>query len=117
MEQLNRVHLRGYVGMVKRSDNNGKRLNIFSLVTNYIYKASDGTTVQESTWHEVTAAEGDGVSRETLDKMEAGSPVEVVGRLKNIKFTASDGKQRISMNVTAHEVKVLDITGWLQVEK
>ena len=50
MEQINKVELRGNVGMVYLNKAGGRRAIRISLATNVGYHASDGSPVIETTW-------------------------------------------------------------------
>lgn len=95
MEQLNRVELRGTVGSVRIQTVAQGRVANFTLVTNYVYKDHNGGAVIEATWHNVTAWEG--VNIPSVDLVEKGGKLYVVGRLKGRKYNDSAG---IEHNVT-----------------
>lgn len=106
MEQLNKVELRGTIGSVRTSNVGGKIVSNFSIATNYIYKAVDGTAIIETTWTNCTAFESDRVS--CLDKLERGAKVSLSGRLRNQRYTGSDGTDRTQTDVLVKELHILD---------
>ena len=55
---INCVELRGAVGTVRINETGEGRIARFSLATNYVYRASDGMPVIETTWHSCIAFEG-----------------------------------------------------------
>lgn len=105
MEQLNKVTLRGIIGSVRIINVGDRKVARFTVATNLAYKAQDGSPVIETTWHNVTAWEGKDIHN--LDKLEKGSTVEVVGRLKNQRYTTADGEDRYSTEIIAHTISII----------
>lgn len=99
--QLNRVELKGIVGAVKcfnlPDDNKIYRI---SLATNYAYKAKDGSAVIETTWHEVSIPSS-AIKDEAV--IEKGKHLHIIGRIRNVRFTCSDGDVRQSTEILANE--------------
>lgn len=58
MEQLNRIEIRGNVGNVNILKVGDARVAHFSVATNFAYKGRNGEPNIETTWHNVTAWEG-----------------------------------------------------------
>ena len=82
MEQLNRIEIRGNVGNVSINTVGDTRVAHFSVATNYAYKTQNGEPVIDTTWHNVTAWEGNkGIP--ALDFISKGTPVYVCGRLRS----------------------------------
>lgn len=106
MEQLNSVTLRGIVGSVRVQNIQDRKVANFTVATNYAFKGRDGEAVIETTWHNVTAWSG--AKTADLAKLEKGQCVEVQGRLRNQRYTSSDGSERSSVDILAWEVKVID---------
>lgn len=107
MEQLNRIEIRGNVGNVNILKVGDSRVAHFSVATNFAYKGRNGEPNIETTWHNVTAWEGNkGIP--SLDIIAKGFPVYVVGRLRSQKYTASDGTEKTSMEVIASSVEAVD---------
>lgn len=102
MESLNRVQLRGRVGAVSEITVENSRTYRFSLCTEYVYRAKDGTAVVEATWHKVIVWTKNGERWEWLTKT---APVEVEGRLRQTRYTAKDGSERAALEVFASSVK------------
>ena len=103
MEQINKVELRGNVGMVYLNKAGGRRAIRISLATNVGYHASDGSPVIETTWHTV---------RGFSDKMVGGpiakgDKVQVEGRLRTQQYTDADGNDRTSYFILAQKIKKL----------
>ncbi len=105
MEQLNRVELRGTVGSIYIKDFGTTRCVNFSVTTNYCFKDREGCPVIETTWHRVLAWE----NRDTADafKLEKGSQVHVLGRLRIQKYTGADGVERQTVEILAQRVNEL----------
>lgn len=105
MEQLNRIELRGNVGNVRPplKEDGPKAVN-FSVATNYVYKVK-GTEAQiETTWHNIVAWN----LKEELEKLQVGTPVHVIGRMRQNRYTGADGVERYSWEVIASSVNILD---------
>ena len=105
MEQLNRIELRGTVGSVYVKDFGNTKCANFSMATNYAFKDKQGCPVIETTWHQVTAWEGERVC--DLDLISRGSALRVEGRLRIQRYTASDGSEKTAYDVVASSVTPL----------
>ena len=78
-----------------------------NFAADFAYKGRNGEPVIETTWHNVTAWEGNkGIP--SLDIICKGFPVYVAGRLRSQKYTANDGTERTSMEVIASTVEPVD---------
>jgi len=106
MEQINRIELRGYVGFTHMNTFGNSRMVRFSLGTSYFYKASDGSAVAETTWHNVSV--WDGRSDVNIDDIKKGVIVEVVGRMKGTKYTTAEGNVKSFYEVVPYSVKILE---------
>ena len=106
MEQLNSVTLRGIIGSVRVQDIQDRKVANFTVATNFAFKGRDGEAIIETTWHNVTAWSGGKTA--DLANLQKGQCVEVHGRLRNQRYTSSDGTERSSVDILAREVKVLD---------
>lgn len=107
MEQLNRLEIRGNVGSVNILNVGDTRVAHFSVATNFAYKGRNGEPVIETTWHNVTAWEGNkGIP--PLEVIAKGTPVYVVGRLRSQKYTASDGTEKTITEVLANTVETVE---------
>lgn len=106
MEQLNSVELRGNVGTVKYQGPKDKPMVIFSLATNKAYTSSDGSSIIETTWHNIVAYEGKDIK--CVDQIEKGKKVCVRGRIRNQKFTGSDGAEHYSYDIFANKLSIID---------
>ncbi len=106
MEQLNKIELRGTVGSVRLQTYNDSLVAHFTVVTNFAYKDRDGSPVIDATWHNVTAWEGRDIP--DLRSLEKGSKVYILGRIRNQKYTASDGTDRFSTEIVARRLVFVD---------
>ena len=107
MEQLNKIELRGNVGNIRIQTVGDNEVAHFSLATNYAYKGKDGTPVIETTWHNVTAWSG--CKSADITAIKKGIDVEVEGRIRANRYTASDGESRVIYEVLARDVKIIDV--------
>ena len=106
MEQLNKIEIRGNVGNINILKVGSTRVAHFSVATNFAYKDRNGEPVIETTWHYVTAWEGNkGIP--PLDDIEKGFPVYVCGRLRTQKYIAGDGSEKTSYDIIANTMEIL----------
>ena len=106
MEQLNRVEIRGNIGSVYvKSIGNTKVANI-SVATNISYQTQDGGMCIETTWHRVTAWENKDVKN--LDQLKKGCGVHIIGRLRQQKYVAADGTEKIVYDILASKVEIVE---------
>lgn len=109
MEQLNKIEIRGNVGNVNILNVGNTRVAHFSVATNFAYKDRNGGPVIETTWHYVTAWEGNkGIP--SLEVIQKGFPIYVTGRLRVQKYTAEDGTERTGVEVIATGIEAVDST-------
>lgn len=106
MEQLNRIELRGIVGLVRMQEFEEKRVAHISLATTYAYKGKDGEGVIETTWHNVTAWEGRNMC--DFNRLTKGCRLQVSGRMKTQKYTGSDGVERMGYEVIAKSMSIIE---------
>ena len=106
MEDINRIELQGHVGhdarIVKVGETTVAR---FSLATTEIYKDRDGLTRAETTWHSVTAWQGQ--SMPDFKSITKGCTVHVVGRLRQSRYTTVEGEERIFYEVLAESIDIV----------
>ena len=114
MEQLNRIELRGSVGSIRIQKITGVNVANFTMATNLAYRDKDGLPIIETTWHNVTAWEGKDI--QNLDKIEKGSKVHLVGRIRNQRFCGADGVERTMCEVVARTVELINDQEVLQYQ-
>lgn len=106
---VNRIEIVGRVGQVRVNEyGDSKTVANFSVITEVVMKRH-GSIISESTWHNVTAWEGPAVA--SFDKLQKGSLVKVVGRLRNSKYTGADGIERIYTEFLASSLDILPREG------
>ena len=106
MEQLNRIELRGYVGFTTMNTFGDSRMVRFSLATSLAYRSPDGAPVTDTTWHNVSI--WDGRHDIDLSQIKKGALVEVVGRMKDSKYTTADGVEKHFYEVIPSSIKILE---------
>ena len=104
MEQLNKVELRGIVGNARVQSIGETQMIRFSVATDYIHKNNGGDVIVETTWHQVVAFKNDKMP--DFDKITRGTGVEVTGRLRNNRFTNSDGVEITSTEILASKIEL-----------
>lgn len=77
----------------------------FSVATDHALKNRSGEAVIETTWHQVTAFKSDRMPDFTA--LVKGAGVEVKGRLRNNRFTDSNGVERTVTEILASQVSVI----------
>ena len=103
MESLNKIELRGVLGVIRVQNLGESRYATMSVATNYCYKGGDGCPVIETTWHIVTA--WDGKNCRNLDLLQKGDKVHVIGRLRCRKYIDAAGIERTQVDVVASNLE------------
>ena len=106
MEHLNKVELRGIVGTCRIQNVGGEKIANISVATEQHYQDSEGYYMIEITWHNVRAIECETI--QCLDRITKGSKIYILGRLLSRRYTDADGRERSSIDIIAHGVKILD---------
>ena len=104
-QNINRVELRGVVGTARINETGEGRIVRFSLATNYVYRASDGMPVIETTWHSCIAFECWHVSG--LDRIVKGTAVHLTGRIRCRRFVDINNAERNETEIVADSLEVL----------
>lgn len=102
MEYMNKIELRGIVGVIHTHNVGGKQYASFSMATEYAFKDKDGYCVIETTWHNVLAWDGE------FGSITKGSKVYVIGRLRTRRYIDAEGNERCSTEVIAQEVNIVE---------
>lgn len=108
LEFLNRAMLRGIVVTVKTESYGDIKATNFSLCTNYAYTNKDGYPVLETTWFNINALQNDNIDGETIDKIQKGAWVEVMGRYRARRFVRSDGSKGNTFDIVANQLNILE---------
>ena len=106
MEFLNRIVLRGVVGRAEVNAVNNSKVCNFSVVTDYSTKDREGNPAIDSTWFNVSAWEGKDVLDDPYQVVK-GVWVEVIGRVRQRRYTTQDNEERTALDVIARSVKIL----------
>ena len=106
MEHINRIELKGRVGMVRNNTHNDNKVANFTMVTELLYKNRSGEALSETTWFNVVAWEGKDITG--IDKIEKGMAVHVVGRMRTVKYTNADGIEKQFYEVLASRLKIVE---------
>lgn len=107
MEHINKIELLGMVGQVKTRQIADLLMVDFSMVTNRVFRNGAGQAVVESTWHQVQAWECDNIPAEVLDSIRKGDAVHVVGSVRCQSLVSTQGEERKTYSVLAHEVEII----------
>ena len=105
MEQLNSVTLRGIIGNARIQNIGDTEMARFSVATDHIFKNRSGEVVCETTWHQCTAFKSEKMP--DFSSLVKGAGVEVKGRLRNNRFTDSNGVERTITEILASQVSVI----------
>ena len=105
MEQLNSVTLRGIIGNARIQNIGDTEMARFSVATDHAFKNRSGEAVIETTWHQVTAFKSDKMP--DFSTLVRGAGVEVKGRLRNNRYTDSNGVERSVTEILASQVSVI----------
>lgn len=104
MEHINRIEIAGQVGSAKTSEIGGRTLLRLCVATNYIYKGRDGMAIVETTWHNVSYWLPAGEDATGFTK---GAHIRITGRLRNQRYTSSDGTERSTCEIVANTLELI----------
>lgn len=104
MEQLNKVELRGIVGNARTQKVGNQSVTRFSVATDYIFKATDGTPVVETTWHNCTAWTD---TAPDAVRLERGKGVHLTGRLRAQRYVDANGIDRHNVEIIVQTLEIL----------
>lgn len=107
-EFLNKVLLRGVVGTASVQDVLCKKHVHFSVVTEKTSRGPDGQFMVETFWISVSAFEGKAIPAEEILKIKKGAKVEIIGRLRSVRYTGEDGTARIHVEALANQLHVIE---------
>lgn len=105
---LNRATIRGIVGAVKTVSYGDLKAANFSLATDYAYADKEGNPVFETTWFNINAFQNDNIDGETIDKIQKGSWVEILGRYRARRYVRQDGSAGTTYDIVASRINVLE---------
>lgn len=109
MDCINKIELCGIVGSARKinNENGGVSHAAFTVATNFAYRNKAGEPVIETTWHNVACFAGPGIKEETLNAIDKGCKVHVIGRVRNVSFTTQDGQTRTMNEIIATCVEIV----------
>ena len=105
---VNKVELKGRVGhdaKILKVENGGTAAR-FTLATNEIIKGRNDTLREETTWHNIVAWNGKGMP--DFNDIKKGVCVNVMGRVRNVKYTNSEGEDKYFNEVLANRLHIED---------
>ena len=108
---MNKILIIGNLGSdpEMRYTPSGDPVTNFSVATNRRYNTRDGQQRDETEWFRISAW---GRLAETTNQyLSRGSKVYVEGRLSSRTYQTQNGETRVSLDVTAQEVRFLDPRG------
>lgn len=108
MKSLNIVTLRGQIGSVRKmviGQEEPKCVIRFTLATECITKTNKGIPVCETEWHNVVAIKSSLCPY--LNDIETGATAEIEGRLKYVRYTSTDGTERVLAEIKAEKIKII----------
>lgn len=105
MEHLNKVELQGTIWSAYIKDYGTTRAVTLLIVTQCSHFAQDGCKTIETTWHYVTAWEGENVA--DLDLLTTGTDVHIVGRIRVRKRRKCTGEEITDRDIVASKVEIM----------
>lgn len=106
MEHINKIVIQGTVGTVRLQELYKTTVANLSVATTLVLSNTmDGLAITEITWHNVVA--WDSVVKGDITKLEKGVNVRVEGRVRNTRYTAADGTEKMFYEVLANEVEII----------
>jgi single-strand DNA-binding protein len=106
MEHINRIEIQGEVGNIRTQTIFDHQVANMSVMTQEIYKNKEDMVIADTTWHNVVVWQDK--SSSDLSKVEKGSKVRVVGRLRQTKYTDASGMERIYYEILASEFRLIE---------
>ena len=106
MEFLNKIELKGVVGRAEMNSFNNSQVCNFSVVTEYSTIDKERNSIIETAWFNVSAWSGRNDIHD-LYKIQKGSWVHVLGRIRVRKYTTQTGEERSAMDVVCNKVELL----------
>ena len=108
---MNKILIIGNLGSdpEMRYTPNGNPVTSFSMATNRRYTTSDGESREETEWFRISA--WNRTAEICNQYLQKGSKVYVEGRLSSRTYAGSDGETRVSLDVSATDVRFIDSRG------
>ena len=109
MEFLNRIEVKGVVGSSRTTTLDNIQTVNFSLATEYCYTDKAGMGVVETTWFTVRGFRGEGISQETIDNLNRGGNVLVIGRIRQQRYVDGNGSEQVRSEIIAQEIRIIKL--------
>lgn len=106
MEHINRIEIQGEVGNIRTQTIFDQQVANMSVMTQEFYKNKEDMVIADTTWHNVVVWQDK--SSSDLSKVEKGSKVRVVGRLRQMKYTDASGMEKIYYEILASEFRLIE---------
>ena len=108
---MNKILIIGNLGSdpEMRYTPNGNPVTSFSMATNRRYTAADGESREETEWFRISA--WNRTAEICNQYLQRGSKVYVEGRLSSRTYVGGDGETRVSLDVSATDVRFIDSRG------
>lgn len=108
---MNKILIFGNLGSdpEMRYTPNGNPVTSFSMATNRRYTTSEGDSREETEWFRISA--WNRTAEICNQYLQRGSKVYVEGRLSSRTYVGSDGDTRVSLDVSATDVRFIDSRG------
>ena len=107
---MNRIFLRGNVGddpKITDFENGGKVAQFSLATTERGYKTKEGREIpDETTWHNIVVRKS-GLAKVCADYVRKGTPLLLEGRIRNRKYTDSQGTDRYITEVVVENMELL----------
>lgn len=88
---------------------NGKAVATFSVATNRSWTAQDGTTNEETEWHNIVA--WDRLAEICQQYLQKGRKVYIEGRIQTRSWEDKSGQKRYKTEIVANQMIILDPPG------
>lgn len=107
----NKVQLIGRLGQDPeiRTLESGKKVAHFNLATNESYRNSEGTKIDETTWHSIVA--WNGLAELSSKYLSKGKEVCIEGRISYRTYTDKNGIQKSVTEIVASDLVMLGQVG------
>ena len=105
MQYINKIEIQGIVGSIRSNTLYNDTVYTMSVETTTMYRSKENQPIAETMWHIVVVWAS--TTSTDLSKVEKGTPVRVVGRLRTTKYTDTNGVERMYNEVIASEFEII----------
>ena len=106
MGNINKIEILGHIGSVRVHDLGNTKVANMSVATSHAYMGKDNCPIVETTWHSVVIWGGEAFNE--FESLEKGRAIHITGRVRNKRYTSSDGTERIVSEVVASNVRFIE---------